>query len=322
LIDFERLIAEYKAIEPVYKRLADILEQMLKLEARRAGVRCVVTARAKDPGSYLKKVVRKGYHDPLTEMKDKAGARVIVDHLGDSETMRSALDKLLVVEETVESHERLKPNELGYLGTNVVGHVRQELLGESDAELRVLPCEVQIHTRAQNLWSDMAHAFLYKPPVEIPYEVQRTLYGLQKNVEDFDEHLKGSIDVIYSRSGFQEATMLRELDKLYYRYSEKPYDDALSFLILASLRNAYTAEELPALHFLLEDFTARYDEKLRTLYSVYEQDDRCTPFLFQPEALLVFERLESDPDRLTDVWTEVLPEPILDQLRDVWGGMI
>jgi hypothetical protein len=59
---------------------------------------------------------------------------------------------------------------------------------------------------------------------------------------------------------------------------------------------------------------------LQALYRAYREDERANPLLFQPEALLIFERLETDPDRLRGAWpVDRLRLELLESLGTVWG---
>jgi hypothetical protein len=72
----------------------------------------------------------------------------------------------------------------------------------------------------------------------------------------------------------------------------------------------------------LDGFLARAGAKLAELYAAYAEDQRASPLLFQPEALLLFERLEEAPARLEAVWSAILPRELLVELADVWGQPI
>jgi len=70
---------------------------------------------------------------------------------------------------------------------------------------------------------------------------------------------------------------------------------------------------------LLDDFVEHNREKLEEIFRDYAEDERCNPLLFQPETLLVFERLDKDPFRLKEVWARALPLELLESLAAIWG---
>lgn len=60
-------------------------------------------------------------------------------------------------------------------------------------------------------------------------------------------------------------------------------------------------------------------EALARLYAAYHDDPRAGAFASAPEALLVFERLEHDPDGLVDLWRRHLPYDELEQFAAFYG---
>lgn len=319
MIDPDPHIRAYKDVLEKYVRLASLLEHLLSFRIRESGIRHPVTARAKDVGSFAKKAVRKGYVNPLEDMTDLAAARIMVANLVQAKVAKQVVWDVLTVEDDVGISKRHKPYEMGYLGANYVGRIKAELIPASASDLVDLRCEVQIHTRAQNLWSDMAHPFLYKPDIQPPAEVQRELYGLSVFVETFDTVLERALGVIYNSPGYQEATMLRSLDKMYYQFADTSYDDQLTLQVLGALKALYTPGELNNFGMLIGQFVGSESEKLSYLFSHGQTDELCTPFLFQPESLVVFERLEHDPDTLETAWSSVMPLGVLEDLRIMWG---
>ena len=72
----------------------------------------------------------------------------------------------------------------------------------------------------------------------------------------------------------------------------------------------------------LDAFVDKNKSKLATIFRNYSEDDRCSPLLFQPESLLIFELLEDKPFLLKDTWCKVFPFVYLEELASVWGKQI
>jgi len=319
MMDRTALAAAYRAERPKYERLAKLLEQMLKYRVRQAGIKCTVDSRAKEVGSFVKKVVREGAAGRQAEFSDLAGARIVLANRKDRKPAESLVNSIIARPRRKGPEDRMESHELGYLGVNITGYLRTALDADDNGDLAHLRCEVQIHTRAQNLWSDMSHALLYKPVVPPPDWVQRLLYKTAALVEFFDEAIERAAREIYNLRGYQEAGMVGVLDKAYFRYADRDYDAALSLAAMGSLKLAYTAQERARFDALIEEFTDQFDLKLRYIFAQYAEDDRCSPFLFQPESLLMFERLEHAPFLLEESWPDVLPPDVLDDMRNMWG---
>lgn len=121
---------------------------------------------------------------------------------------------------------------------------------------------------------------------------------------------------------FEEGRLLKELEQWFYRLTARRFDRELSLEIIGTLKEAYDVTERRAFAEILGRFAEQHLDKLETIYDDYRLDDRCSPLLFQPEALMVFERLEHDEFRLKDVWCSKLPEILLSGLSMVWGRSI
>jgi hypothetical protein len=69
----------------------------------------------------------------------------------------------------------------------------------------------------------------------------------------------------------------------------------------------------------LAAFIDSHRDALARLYAAYRDDPRAGAFAGAPDALLVFERLEQDPDGLIDLWRRHLPYDELEQLAAFYG---
>lgn len=67
-------------------------------------------------------------------------------------------------------------------------------------------------------------------------------------------------------------------------------------------------------------FVAQHNDTLFRIYDQYGRIAERSAFLFQPEALAIFERLESNSSELKQVWEECqLPTDELARMAQVWG---
>jgi hypothetical protein len=91
--------------------------------------------------------------------------------------------------------------------------------------------------------------------------------------------------------------------------------DPVRLELLVSLYGASPAVVLD----LVSQFVAGKRGPLRRLYRAYRHDQRDDQVARSPEALLVLERLERDPDRLQDLWRKYLPLHDLEQTAAFYG---
>lgn len=320
MTDLEALRERWLAEREIYEEFAKHVKGLLEAETRRRGIACAVHARAKEVASLLKKALRKHYSDPYNEIRDKAGVRVIVIYYDQLAELEKLIRDLFVVLGYENKIVGLDYDQLGYLGIHFEVALPNE---ESDAgRFHGLVCEIQLHTRAQNLWAEISHELTYKPLQPTPVEIKRAIYRLVSLVEIFDQEIARARKTIFNLPGFQEAGMLDQLEKNLLRFTAKTFDKALSLDIIPRLLPLFSNEELEGFSTLLDDFVERNREKLVEIFRDYARDERCNPLLFQPEALLVFERLDKDPFHLKEVWAKALPVELLESLAAIWGKSV
>ncbi len=307
----DNLREEWIGQRPRYETFARHIQEILTRDLQKHCIRGIVTSRAKEIDSLVKKAIVGGYN--LDQISDKAGARIVLTYPDQVSQADSLIAELLMVHERDDKAEKLGESQLGYLGIHYAVSLRPDQAGEY-TDLR---CEVQLHTRAQNLWSDTAHDLAYKPASPLPTKIGRAIYRLIALIELFDDQIANARAAILKQPGFREALILELLEKHYYRLTAKLYRRELSLHILGCL-----AALIPEPALLAETtaaFVADKDEKLRFIYEQYRDDQRCSPLLFQPEALLIFPLLEHDRHRLKDTWDRVLAPELLEDLAAVWG---
>ncbi len=112
-------IAKFKAKRANYERLAKVLKSLLREGVQVLGVHALVQSRTKTLGGFAEKIGRPGknYTDPLNEMPDLCGVRVITQTLGEVAAVCGFLENHfeIVREETDNKLDFLAPNQFGYL---------------------------------------------------------------------------------------------------------------------------------------------------------------------------------------------------------------
>jgi ppGpp synthetase/RelA/SpoT-type nucleotidyltranferase len=318
--DLEVLRERWLAERPIYAALGEHIQALLKTDLRRRGLLYSVEARAKDVASLLKKVLRKSYSAPYDEIDDKAGIRVIATFADDVPVVEQVIRARFEVQKYENKTLGLEYHELGYLGVHFAVTLRDADL--ADVRWRDLIAEIQIHTRAQNCWADVSHRLLYKPAQETPVEIKRRIYRLMALIELFDETVQEARRTIAMLPGAPETGVLAELEQHFYQFVARPYDRELSLDIVKALEGLYDSQEREGFGDMIRSFVERNHEKLEEIFNAYRDDERGNPLLFQPEALIVFERLEHDPFRLRAAWTSAFPLALLENLATIWGRAI
>lgn len=309
-LDVARL--EYIRVLPDYGELVAVVKKCLEDATRQRGIQCVVSVRTKEIGSYVKKVLKKKSNRPLDEIGDKAGARVIVtfpDQLPDVHDVISREFRVLRFEDKVQAYSYDK---FSYLGRHydvvlpcVSEHVR----------LRDLPCEIQVHTKVENAWSEVSHKLSYKSPRDpLPDEIRRRIHRLVALVELFDQEIDHARQEIRTLPGYESAALLIDLEAQFCRLTGKEYDRELSLLVLECLKGLLSSEERATYTATLLSYVETHKEEIERIYADAVPDDEFNPFLLQPESLFIFERLEDHEFSMVEAWEECFPIELLEEL--------
>lgn len=139
-----------------------------------------ITARAKTVESFLKKSMTTvdglvKYNDPINEIHDQIGVRIIVFYLADVSSIHDFIKNLFRnVEETIKTPE--SDDSFGYFGMHYLCFVPEELIepGSVD-ELETPFFELQIKTLYQHAWSESNHDLGYKSHEDLSSEFKRKI---------------------------------------------------------------------------------------------------------------------------------------------------
>lgn len=137
-----------------------------------------ISARAKSVDRFMGKATKQEngkskYDDPLNQIQDQVGARIVTFYLSDVERVRVEIEKYFKFIESkkiVPESER----EFGYEGRHFILFVPTDLLDEtlsSDESAEFF--ELQIKTLFQHAWSEAEHDLGYKPSNELTSDQKR-----------------------------------------------------------------------------------------------------------------------------------------------------
>jgi ppGpp synthetase/RelA/SpoT-type nucleotidyltranferase len=319
--DYEKLQEEYAAVYPAYVRLAEFLQPLLRNRLDQGGHRLAeVSSRAKDPASFIKKAMRKGYRDPMTSIGDKAGARIVIPFARDCDAVQAICGEVLELSAPEDKREELGLKELGYLGLHLDATVKPDVLGPAEADLAGLQAELQIHTKVQSAWATASHDSLYKAAVPVPDAVGRRIMRLAALAEIFDDEVERFLVELAEQPNFAELQLLLPaLDGLLLKYTPHAGDQGTSALLIPALCTLYGCEAAEILPAYVDPYLAKHDAELRAFYERHDGDMRANPLLYQPEALLLLERLANDPYRLRERWPAEIDVGLLERLAALRG---
>jgi len=246
--DQKRFIREFKAIRPVYVEFADLLEKILLKALEKYEYLGIVQVRAKSVASFSGKIISKDkYKDPLKEVTDLCGARVILHFQSQVADICAFIKENFEIDEanSLDLKSKLKVNEFGYRSVHyIVTPKKKEILGVAIHEkFHAMKAEIQVRTLAEHVWADISHDRIYKTELTIPEEWKREAARLSAILENADITFASMSQAIDSVSHVydlqyeneQAETEIEKLDSMIRVQEDEPAEGVKSVLKLASI---------------------------------------------------------------------------------------
>lgn len=189
----EQLVTQYVLTRPLYEEFTKKLVELLKvlLKVRNIDIH-LIESRTKDVESFREKVSRasKRYINPLEEVTDLAGIRIIVYYAEDLENVCKLIGDEFQIDtiNSVDKRSVLKPEEFGYQSIHFIAKLsRSRCILAEWSHMADLQVEIQVRTVLQHAWAAISHKLQYKREGDIPRELRRRLFRLSALLELADE---------------------------------------------------------------------------------------------------------------------------------------
>jgi putative GTP pyrophosphokinase len=159
--------------DPLREHVADLLRSQPRIDR--------VSARAKDVRSFITKAnskngINRKYSEPLHQIQDQIGVRIITFYLRDVEQLSAEILKCF---RAIEEKEQVPDSEweFGYFGKHYILLLPKDVIDDKlDKTMVPRVFELQIKTLFQHAWSEAEHDLGYKPgQVPLSTEQKRRL---------------------------------------------------------------------------------------------------------------------------------------------------
>lgn len=185
------LISDFLAKRADYEQLGSEVAYILRSRLGKAGIQCAsITHRAKTLDSFLEKLERKKYGDPLSQITDFAGARVVCLYPGDLPRIEAIIRDEFEVLEKIDKIAEHGADRFGYGAIHFLVKLGRKSSGARYDDLKELICEVQTRTVLQDAWAIIDQHLFYKREGAIPSKLRRKLHGLAGLFETADNQFE------------------------------------------------------------------------------------------------------------------------------------
>jgi ppGpp synthetase/RelA/SpoT-type nucleotidyltranferase len=314
-MDLEAARKRWLIDQTSHEHFGVLIQTKLEAAIRNRGIWCQADSRAKETHSLIKKLL-KGKHTYDT-LPDKTGARCIVRFRTELDAVVHVAEELFECSTPDRKQDQLGHDRVGYESIHVEVRLRPE-----DKDIGNYPptrywAELQIRTLGQHLWSEMAHDSVYKNDetlAELPADIRRRAYLMAGLIEVADREF----DRLNKERPLNPNVLLyKALERHYFRLTAKRPDPALSFEVIDLLSPLYG---LPTNEITerIGTFFASHEGILRSVYA--EADESAvSAMLYQPEIIMLYERLEADQLATRAAWNSRFPEGELERIANTFG---
>jgi len=175
-LDGKELESEYNLRHASYKQLGEVVKAGLIEQLEQNSIEYdFVQMRVKSFSSFYEKAFRYQLSDPLTQIEDLCGLRII--HLFDNDLdkikrlVRKRFKEIKHVDKTLQARDpsKQREREFSYRSYHIYAALTADDLG-ANPELEGLIAEIQIRTICMHAWASIEHKLNYKKQQDLPKE--------------------------------------------------------------------------------------------------------------------------------------------------------
>lgn len=198
-------VQAYQRARPLYEAFAGVVQRILReaLQGSSAAI-ASIEARAKDVESFGNKAAtpnednpeRPKYGNPLAEITDLAGVRIITFFPKSIQLVDLLIAKEFIVLERVDKAQLLREQErLGYQSLHFLVKLAANRCALPEyGRFKDLVAEIQVRTILQHAWAEIEHDIQYKSVATIPDPIKRRFMALAGLFEIADREFQAIQD--------------------------------------------------------------------------------------------------------------------------------
>ncbi len=197
-----RQVKKYARLHPLYVEYAEILGRILNAAVKIHAPLAIVQTREKGIASFAEKIQRNrsSYTDPVSDMTDLCGGRVIVQFRSQVNTICEFIKEHFLVDEgnSTDVSERLSPVEFGYRSIHYIVQFKPGVFPNKEVNVKIpaelfpgphspMKAEIQVRTIMEHGWADVSHDLTYKSAFNVPDAWKRQIHRQAAMLEEIDD---------------------------------------------------------------------------------------------------------------------------------------
>lgn len=185
------LVRNYLREMPHFQQLCQEISYILDKSLRKSNIEfSTISKRVKSLEGFAEKNIRKGYKNPIEEMTDIAGVRVVYLYKNDFSKIEKIINSEFEVVRKVDKREEQGEEKFGYSAVHFLVRLGKKSSGARYDDLKDYICEIQVRTVLQDAWAIIDHHLIYKQEEDIPSAFRRKLNSLSGLFETADDQFE------------------------------------------------------------------------------------------------------------------------------------
>lgn len=148
-----------------------------------------IESRVKTVESFREKASREKYNDPIKEITDLSGIRIITLFEKEIHEISDIIKELFKIDydRSEDKSDLLDADKMGYKSIHYIAELSDQKITNTNLEkFKDLKFEIQIRSILQHAWAEIEHDRNYKFKGELPKHLQRRFYALAGMLEIAD----------------------------------------------------------------------------------------------------------------------------------------
>lgn len=149
-----------------------------------------VTSRIKSFESFAAKIERKRLTEPLNEIRDIVGLRVVCLFLSDIDKVSHLIEETFDIIERDNKIDGGEVTSFGYMSFHFIVKMKAAYAGPRYKDIRDRAFEIQVRTIAMDAWAAASHYLDYKNEDDVPSSLRRDFFALSGLFYVADRHFE------------------------------------------------------------------------------------------------------------------------------------
>lgn len=199
---------EYDRRLSLYERLATEVSFALDATTRNAEIKThLITSRVKSFESLGRKARQRELSDPLEEVMDLVGIRVVVLFLSDLPALDALIRDSFHIHSAEDKIASADSASFGYMSVHYSASLGEKHKGPRYDGLKEQRFEIQTRTIVMDAWANVSHYLDYKGSSTIPEDLRRDFFALSGLFYVADQHF----EMLAERAEHSQAEAKREV---------------------------------------------------------------------------------------------------------------